>query len=125
MEAEAHKDPAEQADSSTPPIPQPESTAKVAEIGQKVLQTGAGKAHAIFDDLKTISFKEEVLPIDATNLAALAKDFVFWAVTLLGIVPLLIVSMQGIDSQLTLFALFFAAVWGVIMKMFVMRDDSS
>ncbi len=126
MEAEAHNDPAEQAGSSTPPpIQQLESTAKVAEVGQKVLKTGAGQAHAIFDDLKTISFKEEVLPIDATNLAALAKDFVFWAVTLLGIVPLLIVSMQGIDSQLTLFALFFAAVWGVIMKMFVMRDESS
>ena len=125
MEAEVHNDPAEQADGVPPPVPEPEATAKVAEIGQKVLKTGAGQARAIFNDLKTVSFKEEVLPIDASNLTALAVDFVFWAVTLLGVIPLLIVSIEGIDTQLTLFALFFAAVWGVIIKMFVMRDEST
>ena len=124
MEADAHDDPVEETESIPPPPSPPESTAKVAEIGQKVLKTGAGQARAIFNDLKTVSFKEEVLPIDESNLTALAKDFVFWAVTLLGVIPLLIVSMQEINAQLTLFALFFAAVWGVIMKMFVMRDES-
>ena len=60
-----------------------------------------------------------------SNLAILAKDFVFWATALLGVVPLLIVTLSDNQSQLTAFALFFAALWGVIFKLFVLRHGGS
>ena len=100
------------------------SSSKVAELGRKAARSTAREARVVLNDLKAMRFKDEVLPIDESNVAGLAKEFVFWAVTLLGIVPLLIVSITDPDSQFTLFALFFALVWGVIFKMFVLRDDS-
>ena len=100
------------------------SKGRVAEVGRKALRSSARQARVILNDLKAMRFQDEVLPIDQSNLSGLAKEFVFWAVTLLGIVPLLIVSISDADSQFTLFALFFALVWGVIFKMFVLRDDS-
>ena len=105
-------------------VPGKKSGAKVAEVGRTVLRSSASQARHIAHDLKSLRFKDEVLPIDESNVSGLAKEFVFWAVTLLGIVPLLIVTIPEADAQFTLFALFFALVWGVIFKMFVLRDDS-
>jgi len=105
--------------------PEKDPRAKVAEVGQKALRSGADQARVILDDLKAMRFKDEVLPIDQSNLSGLVREFVFWAATLLGVVPLLIVSVSDAESQLTLFALFFALVWGVIFKRFVLEDDSS
>lgn len=92
---------------------------------QNILEESAKQAKVIFNDLKSISFAEEVLPIDSNNVQVLITDFVFWAVTLLGIVPLLIVTVEDSYAQLTLFALFFAAVWGVIFKRFILNDGGS
>ncbi|MEZ4958000.1 MAG: PrsW family glutamic-type intramembrane protease [Saprospiraceae bacterium] len=90
-----------------------------------LFETGSQQAKVIFNDLKSIRFSEEVLPIDGNNALLLAKDFVFWAVTLLGIIPLLIVTVEDGYAQLTMFALFFAAVWGVIFKRFILNDAGS
>ncbi len=106
------------------PEPAKASKGRVAELGRKAARSSAREARVVLNDLKAMRFKDEVLPIDESNIGGLAKEFVFWAVTLLGIVPLLIVSISGADSQFILFALFFALVWGVIFKMFVLRDDS-
>ena len=120
---------AEEVEAEAAPVPETPkpgkaSKAKVAEVGRKALRGSAREARVVLNDLKAMRFKDEVLPIDQSNVGGLAKEFVFWAVTLLGIVPLLIVSISDADSQFTLFALFFALVWGVIFKMFVLRDDS-
>ena len=76
-------------------------------------------------DLRQMDLKREILPFDERNTRGLSRDFVFWAVIFLGIVPLLIVTIEGTDTQLTLFALFFAMVWGVIFKRFILNDEES
>ncbi len=106
------------------PHAEPKAKSKVVQIGQALWRSTAQNTRLILADLKAMRFKDEVLPINESNLSGLAKEFVFWAVTLLGIVPLLIVTISDADSQFTLFALFFALVWGVIFKMFVLKDDS-
>ncbi|RMF31334.1 MAG: PrsW family intramembrane metalloprotease [Bacteroidetes bacterium] len=74
-------------------------------------------------DIGEMDLRHEILPFDERNVRGLSRDFVFWAVIFLGIVPLLIVTIEGTDAQLTLFALFFALVWGVIFKRFILNDD--
>jgi hypothetical protein len=112
-------------DSSSKPAPQAITGEQVEAMGRQFLDTGAQQARRLLRDLREMNFKDEVLPIDANNLPALLKDFVFWAVALLGVVPLLIVTVGGTNTQLALFALFFALVWGVIFKLFVLEDAIS
>lgn len=98
------------------------ATAKEKINPQQIFATGTRQAKHIFDDLRKIKFKEEVIPIDQSNIQALLKDYAFWAVTLMGVLPLLIVTVQQTNTQLTLFALFFAFVWGVILKRFAINE---
>ncbi len=86
------------------------------------IDAGAQQARTILEDLKQIPVKQEVIPIDNSNIHLLLKDFVFWAVTFLGIIPLLIITVKQPSTQLTMFALFFAFVWGVIFKKFIVND---
>ncbi len=90
---------------------------------QQILYSSTRQAKNVFDDLRKIKFKEEVIPIDQSNIQMLLRDYAFWAVTLMGVVPLLIVTVNQLNAQLTLFALFFAFVWGVILKRFAINDD--
>jgi RsiW-degrading membrane proteinase PrsW (M82 family) len=71
-----------------------------------------------------MDFKAEIAPIDLNILALIKKDFVFWAVSLLAIVPLVLVTLNDTQSQLTGFLLFFAAIWGVIFKKFIVDESS-
>jgi protease PrsW len=105
--------------------PEAGNSANTAVLPRSILESGTRQAREIFEDLKRISFREEIMPIDHTNISPLMKDFVFWAVTLLGIIPLLIVTVEDPSAQLTLFALFFAFVWGVILKKFVLNDTGT
>ena len=90
------------------------------------LESAKHHATAFLTDLKSLNFREEVVPIDATNLAGLLRDHVFWGVTLLGIVPLLIGTLkERPDYQLTIFALFFAILWGVVFKYFIVRSSQT
>jgi len=93
--------------------------------GTTILTRGKKQAESVLADFKTIDFKDEIFPIDATNIQVVFKDFVFWAVTLLGVVPLFIVTIRDTQVQLTMFALFFAFVWGVIFKFFVLKDQGA
>ena len=76
-------------------------------------------------DLKSLNFREEVVPLNATNLTGLLRDYVFWGVTLLGVVPSLIGTLGRPDYQLTTFALFFAILWGVVFKYFIVRGSQT
>ena len=79
----------------------------------------------VFADLAEIDFRKEVFPLDNKLVSALVSDFVFWSVTVLSVVPLLIVTLTQSDYQLTAFALFFAFLWGVIFKYFIVRSPST
>lgn len=90
-----------------------------------IFESGKRQAQAILKDLREIPIKQELLPIDSSNVQLLMKDFVFWAVTFLGIIPLLIITVKQPSTQLTMFALFFAFVWGVIFKKFIINDTQT
>ncbi|MGB3226919.1 MAG: PrsW family glutamic-type intramembrane protease [Saprospiraceae bacterium] len=96
-----------------------------ARSESNVFESSAQHARSLFADLKAIPIRQEVIPIDHTNINLLLKDFIFWAVTLLGIIPLLIITVRQPSAQLTMFALFFAFVWGVIFKRFIINDNGT
>ena len=82
------------------------------------------QAAAVFADLRSMDFKAEIAPIDSNIFALIKKDFAFWAVSLLAIIPLVLVTLNDTQSQLTGFLLFFAAIWGVIFKKFILDETS-
>lgn len=86
----------------------------------------AAKAHAatLLRDIQTLNWRDEIVPLDEANLAPLLKDYVFWCVALLGVVPLLLRTIQNESYQITAFALFFAFLWGVVFKYFVVRSSA-
>jgi RsiW-degrading membrane proteinase PrsW (M82 family) len=84
----------------------------------------AGKSSFLVADLRTLDFKSEVLPLSQQSIGLLRTDFVFWSVSLLAIVPLLLVTLNHPYYQMTGFCLFFAAIWGVIFKKFVIEESA-
>ncbi len=103
----------------------PVGGAAPAGAGANLFETGRQHARTILADLQQMDLQKEILPIDRSNARMLRNDFVFWAVTALGIVPLVIVSLQNERDQLTCFALFYAVLWGVIFKNFIIKDQES
>ena len=96
------------------------------KLPQSIKSLASNKqASAVLADLRSMDFKAEIAPIDSNILALIKKDFVFWAVSLLAIVPLVLVTLNDTQSQLTGFLLFFAAIWGVIFKKFIVDENSS
>ena len=96
------------------------------KISQSIKSLASNKqASAVLADLRSMDFKAEIAPIDSNILALIKNDFVFWAVSLLAIVPLVLVTLNDTQSQLTGFLLFFAAIWGVIFKKFIVDENSS
>jgi len=92
---------------------------------QNLIEKSSKQAQSLLKDLQQIPLKQEILPIDQSNIDLLLKDFIFWAVSFLGIIPLLIITVNHVGTQLTMFALFFAFVWGVIFKKFILKDHGS
>ncbi len=89
------------------------------------LATAQGQAASLLSDLRSLNFREEVVPIDESNFQRLMKDYIFWGVTLMGVTPLLIGTLDRSEYQLTAFALFFAMLWGVIFKYFIVRQSGA
>ena len=85
------------------------------------------KKHAktVLSDLQAMDFKEEILPLTSMNMSLVFRDFIFWSVATLGVVPLLLVSLNSTAIQLTGFCVFFALLWGVIFKKFILEDSGS
>jgi len=81
-----------------------------------------GRSSSVVTDFRDLDFKAEVLPLNEHSFALLKSDFVFWSVTLLAIVPLFLVTLTETQSQLTGFCLFFAAIWGLVFKKFVVEE---
>ncbi len=112
--------------STESPPPLPKATPAMPANAEAALESAKHHATSFLADLKSLNFREEVVPIDATNLASLLRDYVFWGVALLGIVPLLIGTLdERPDYQLTIFALFFAILWGVVFKHFIVRGSTT
>jgi len=89
------------------------------------VEASKAQAKTILEDLRKMDFHKEIIPIDETNLATLLKDGIFWFATLLGIVPLMIGTLTNTHAQVVVFALFFAAVWGVIFRSAILKDDTN
>jgi RsiW-degrading membrane proteinase PrsW (M82 family) len=89
------------------------------------LASSGVKHHAsiVMSDLRTMDFKNEIVPIDSSNLKLLKTDFVFWAVSLIAIIPLFLVTLSETQSQITGFCLFFASIWGLAFKKFILAED--
>ncbi len=83
------------------------------------------QAAEVLTDLRAMNFRDEIAPLDAQTFTLLKKDFVFWAVFFLGVSPTLLVTLSSSGAQLTGFLLFFAAIWGVIFKNFIIAETSS
>lgn len=108
---------------------EPEAIAEEAPESQqqkalKYLQhlLGKGRSSAVLADFRDLDLKAEVLPVGQHTFALLKADFVFWAVTLLAVVPLFLVTLEDTQAQLTGFCLFFAAIWGLVFKRFVIEE---
>lgn len=93
------------------------------DIGAHSLDKVKGQASQLITDLKNVDFKEEVFPVDRTLIDQLLRDTVFWVVTALAAVPLLISTIDRREYQLTAFALFFAVLWGVVFKSLIVRAE--
>lgn len=74
-------------------------------------------------DLRAISFSRDIFPFNQEYTSRLLGEFTFWMIAVVGIIPLLISTINGVELQLTLFALFFALVWGLVLKKYVISDD--
>lgn len=101
------------------------SVQSINESFQHLIEKSSKQAQTILKDLHDIPLKQEIMPIDQSNIHLLLKDFIFWSVSLLGVIPLLIVTVNHVSTQLTMFALFFASVWGVIFKKFIIVDPGT
>jgi RsiW-degrading membrane proteinase PrsW (M82 family) len=107
--------------------PRPSTPPPLRKAGQAASTLAAASQHhakTVIDDLRQMDWKAEVLPIDRSNIALLMRDIVFWSVTLLGVIPLLIVTIENTNAQLTAFALFFAGIWGFLFRKFILKGTA-
>ncbi len=79
------------------------------------------KAKNILNEFRETDFKSEVIPVDASNLSILVGDMVFWVVLILGVLPLLIISLSEPGMQLIGMLFFFAMLWGGIFRGLVIK----
>jgi RsiW-degrading membrane proteinase PrsW (M82 family) len=102
------------------PPPFPEASTEPSANGS-VFGAARVRASLLMRDLRSLNWREEIIPIDESNLRVLIRDYVFWAVVLAGIVPELIGTISDPGVRLTLFAFLFAAMWGVAFRDFIVR----
>jgi len=92
-------------------------------VGEAGIHSLKGHAVKLLADLKGVNFKEEVLPVDQQLITTITRDVVFWTVTTLAVVPLLIATIERTEFQLTAFALFFAVLWMVMFKLLIVQSE--
>lgn len=96
------------------------------KIFQQLNQSNATKqAAAAISDLRAINFRDEIVPIDKQVFEVLKKDFVFWASATLAVVPLVLGTLATVELQSTGFCVFFAAIWGLVFKRFIVNDSGN
>ena len=79
--------------------------------------------NGLIKDLEELNFADEVFPIGERNIDKLKRDFNFWFVSSLGVVPLMIITLPDRSSQILALSLLFAFIWGVVFKKLVMQDS--
>jgi RsiW-degrading membrane proteinase PrsW (M82 family) len=79
----------------------------------------------ILNTFRQTNFKKEIIPIDADNAIKIFKDPMFWVVLALGVLPLLITSVQDAEIQLYGLLFFFAMLWGGILRGLVLKSSDS
>ena len=105
-------------------VPAAPTDSQQNRISNYLHAAGASKhAASVLSDLRTMDLSSEIAPLDAHTFAVIRKDFVFWAVSLLAVVPLILVTLTDMEMQLTGFLLFFAAIWGMIFKKFIIEES--
>jgi protease PrsW len=79
--------------------------------------------NGLIKDLEELNFADEVFPIGKRNIDKLKRDFHFWFVSSLGVVPLMIITLPDHSSRILALSLLFAFIWGVVFKKLVMQDS--
>lgn len=110
--------------SEKPATPEQQASQQ-ARVFDYIKKASSKHASTVIDDLRALNFMEEITPVNAHILALLKKDSVFWSVAFLAVVPLVLRTVQDIPSQLTGFCLFFAVIWGVVFKKFILEETNS
>jgi RsiW-degrading membrane proteinase PrsW (M82 family) len=103
---------------NTPDEPRPKPVQPAVKHSAEVLQ-------GVVADLKSLNFREEIVPLDANILQAMRRDVVFWSAVVLAVVPLVLTTLEGSAAQITGFCLFAAALWGVIFARFIVNSPTS
>lgn len=88
------------------------------------LQLSKVTLNEVVEDLRNIDFRQEIVPVDATILASMRRDFVFWSAAVLAVVPLGLMTLEGQGSQITGFCLFAAAMWGVVFARYIVNANT-
>jgi|GEM_PF-1794790 len=113
----------EKAQRSSQPIS--DSHEAVEELPKKSPHGSVTAPTRIIGGVKALSFRGDIFPINRASIKLLEKDFLFWAVSALGVVPLLIATLASPTAQIMAFAAFFAAIWGVIFKRIIVPEGGS
>lgn len=92
-----------------------------AKMTEDLVQSTKAQANQIYDGIRQWDVKEEIIPLDEANRTRVFADPVFWCVTILGTTPLFIATLSSSEIQLIAFALFYAGLWAVIFKFFILR----
>lgn len=96
------------------------------QIFQQLNQSNATKqAAAAISDLRAINFRDEIVPIDKQVFEVIKTDFVFWASAILAVVPLVLGTLATVELQSTGFCIFFAVIWGLVFKKFIVNDSGN
>ncbi|MDR2439337.1 MAG: PrsW family intramembrane metalloprotease [Planctomycetaceae bacterium] len=77
----------------------------------------------IIEEIRQTNFKAEIIPIDESNFVSLIKDGMFWLILVLGVLPLIIGTLQDSKMQLVGMLFFFAALWGGILRGIVLKSN--
>jgi len=99
----------------------PSGVGSKSQMAEDLVHNAKAQANQIYDGIKQWDMKEEILPLDEVNRTRVFADPVFWSVTLLGTTPLLIATLSSNELQLVAFALFYAGLWAVIFKFFILQ----
>ena len=92
-----------------------------SRVAGDAVRTAREQAAGMVRGLQQWDVSSEVLPLGGENTSRLLSDPIFWSVILLGVIPLLIGTLQSEIHQMVTFALFFAGMWAVIFKYFIVR----
>jgi RsiW-degrading membrane proteinase PrsW (M82 family) len=112
---------AESAQNSVLPQPPPPPQSIPAPFPQSPPHTAQPHIQPAGGDTPHENFKIEIFPVDSRNAHEVFGSSVFWTVSALGILPLLIGSFNHFGIQLYGLLFFFALMWAGIFQKFILK----